>query len=80
MTFTVINDERPGKTGPIPLKRLLYKGEGIANFTPDSEYFDNIEGYLKVYGYMAEHRRRWNNGDRCNWSEDLRVTDLSIHA
>lgn len=25
---------------------------------------------LRVNGYMAEHRRQWNNGNRINWHPD----------
>ena len=71
MAFTITKENRPIKNGIEIIQKLAYKGEVIAIFGPDSK--ETPEDYIKTRGYMAEHRRRWNNGDYCNWSEDIRV-------
>jgi hypothetical protein len=86
--FSFVDDSRKVKDGVELITRVCYKGECIAviakRFEPSEKGkknnkiaidFEHIapEEYVQTYGYMAEHRRRWNNGDRVNWSEDLRV-------
>lgn len=86
--FTFVEDRRPVKDGFELLTRILYLGDGIANivkgFEPSekgklkgkkAETYKHTtpEEYLRTYGYMAEHRRQWNLGNRIDWSEDIRV-------
>jgi hypothetical protein len=62
----------------INIYRIHYKKECIAFFresdvTPEKTFEVLANEYVATYGYMAEHRRQWNNGNRINWSEKIKV-------
>ena len=66
------------KSKPVDVYRVFYKDECIARIDSRNQkagfvFQDLADEYIRIYGYMAEYRRRWNNGNRVNWSEDLRV-------
>ena len=83
VVFSEFNDKKFGVLGQIHVK---YKGTAIALFKQEikvnihgenvhtNDPFGESEEYIRVYGYMAEHRRQWNLGNRINWSDDLFVT------
>lgn len=64
---------------PVKIYRVLYKDVCIAFFreavrVKENTTFEEMANeYVRVYGYMAEHRRQWNLGTKVNWTEDLRV-------
>lgn len=67
---------RDDKGNPIDVCRLFYKDTLIAKFIrkeSDPSFEDLVIEHIKTYGYMAEHRRQWNKGNRVNWTEDMRV-------
>lgn len=72
MSFTRSNETRKDKKGEFPVLVLSYKDTSIAMFKDDNQD-EQCDAYIATYGYMAEHRRQWNLGNKVNWSEDLRV-------
>lgn len=64
----------------IKIVRLYYKNEYIARFDETNtkgNLLDGMYDYIRVYGYMAEFRRRRNNGEDIGWSDDLFVAEYN---
>lgn len=55
-----------------PSAKGIIEGKKPEDYTQKKDYL-SPEQYVKTYGYMAEHRRQWNNGNKINWSENIRV-------
>lgn len=61
--------------------RVMFQGVTLAICQDHkTDMMDQAIAYLKVYGYMGEYRKRWLTEGFCNWSEDLRVVDLSYEV
>ncbi|GAB3644893.1 hypothetical protein [Ramlibacter alkalitolerans] len=78
--FAYVPDTRLVAGKSVPVLLVTFKGEAIALFSEANRQAGDVrtlreraDDYVGTYGYLAEWRRRWNNGDRCNWSEALRV-------
>lgn len=54
-----------------PPKKGEVKKDPI-DYTLKDDYMSPKQ-HVAVFGYMAEHRRQWNNGNKINWTEELRV-------
>lgn len=53
--------------------RVLYKDECVAVVRGDDTVMEQAVSHVNTYGYMAEHRRNWNNGNRVNWTDNIFV-------
>jgi hypothetical protein len=72
-SFLIDAIKEDGKT--INICRVLFKDECIAfvKEKDDISFQNDVVEYVKTYGYMAEHRRQWLNGNKINWSDDLYI-------
>lgn len=72
MSFARSYETRKDKNGEFPVLVLSFKDTSIAMFK-GGDLDQQCDEYIAIFGYMAEHRRQWNLGNKVNWSEDLRV-------